>query len=100
MSTPSFQLNSDPSAARMPELAIDSGIAPSSTPCGQKVLAEIRVAYPCVPLHERGQEEHHHEQYGVFQKGQGLQFLCGELFRRYLMAEDPEASRRGTEIRR
>ena len=33
-----FHVNSLPSTARMPELARDSGMAPSSTPCGQRYL--------------------------------------------------------------
>ena len=33
-----FQVNRLPSAARMPELARDSGMAPSSTPWGQRYL--------------------------------------------------------------
>ena len=37
-STMNFHVNRLPSAARIPALARDSGIAPSSTPCGQRYL--------------------------------------------------------------
>ena len=36
--TVNLNVNKCPSAARIPELASDSGIAPSSTPCGQMYL--------------------------------------------------------------
>ena len=36
--TVNLKVNKCPSAARIPELASDNGIAPSSTPCGQIYL--------------------------------------------------------------
>ena len=64
-----FQVNRLPSAARMPELARDSG------------MAEEGVAHAHIVHEERRQQKDHHQQNGILEVRQGLQLPCGELLR-------------------
>ena len=46
-----------------------------------EVFTEERVAHGYIIYKERRQQENHHQQYGVLEVSQGLEFLCGELLR-------------------
>ena len=52
-----------------------------------EVFAEERVAHAHIVHKERRQQENHHQQNGVFEVCQGLEFLCGELLCRNLMQQ-------------
>ena len=80
MSTPSFQLNSEPSAARMPELAIDSGIAPSSTPCGQRYLQKYGSPIPVSPFMNAGSRNTITTRTTYFRYVRGLSFFVDSFF--------------------
>ena len=68
-------------AQRRPDAGIGKGQRDGSLQhaLGTEVFAEEGVSHAHVVHKERRQEENHHQQNGVFQIGQGFQFLRGEL---------------------
>ena len=52
-----------------------------------EVFTEERVAHAYIVYKERRQQENHHQQYGVLEVSQGLEFLCGELLRGNFMQQ-------------
>ena len=70
-------------AQRCPDAGIGEGQRdrPLQHALRAEVLAEERVPHAHVIHQKRRQQNDHHQQNGVFEIGQGLKLLCGELFR-------------------
>ena len=70
-------------AQRCPDAGIGKGQRDGSLQHALRaeVFTEERVAHGYIIYKERRQQENHHQQYGVLEVSQGLEFLCGELLR-------------------
>ena len=70
-------------AQRRPDAGIGKGQRDGSLQHALRaeVFTEERVAHGYIIYKERRQQENHHQQYGVLEVSQGLEFLCGELLR-------------------
>ena len=72
---PNFHVNRLPNAARMPELAMDSGIAPSSTPWGQRYLQKNGSPMPTSFTRNAGSRNTITSKTAYFRYRRGLSFL-------------------------
>ncbi len=76
-----FQVNSLPSAARMPALVSGEGNRALQHTLRAEILAEERIAHAHLIDNKRRQQHHHDQQHRIFQISQRLQTLGGALGR-------------------